>query len=675
MFLPTIKQLLTCSSKVLLLSLFMLLSSCGGGGMSGGLTGNGDVHGAGISVGTVSGTGARTPQVVGNFVTSCGIINSPGTYVLQNDVSSTGSCFFIGANNVTLDLNGHTITYDNAAPITVANGSFESALSGTWDTTSAVNASRFVGSFLASTVYDGTYSLKVATPTADQVIKQTGTITLQTNTTYSISGMYYNQVADTVSVEIGLLDTNDQVITGSNKIISNRTYRGSQFFNATYATGASTVTGKVYLKVSNAGAAPVGVVYFDDIKVQRHLVHGIQIGRGISISNTHHATDEPNGLSDVSGTIVTSSVSGGKILQGSDNGTYSDAIFVPGNSGTNFVIENIDITVQGANARPMTLDKCENANVRTNVIHHNTTTVTSRDNTDGASIFVSFASNGSKIYGNTITSSPQAGIVFSKSVVGSTLNQIYGNTITMQTKYTNDFAIWVTNALVHDNIIDCSSGNNSCRGIHIGVSTNISDGGAVYNNTISVQELARNQEYAGCELYGAYGIQIEDNTKNLEIYGNTVTAYAGECQAHAMRPAAEAIQSGNYMHNNIFTAITTGANIASSIFFEGGTDSLYTIINNTFVTNSRWIKTGDSNFNMTMTGNRWETSGTLNTPFHPFEINPYDSVTGQNTLTAITKFNGNTYGTGDQARFTGECWRSTYAMGACLAGSSITILP
>lgn len=45
-------------------------------------------------------------------ITSCGVLNQTSTtYVLQNDVSSTGTCFSIQASGITLDLNGHTVTY------------------------------------------------------------------------------------------------------------------------------------------------------------------------------------------------------------------------------------------------------------------------------------------------------------------------------------------------------------------------------------------------------------------------------------------------------------------------------------------------------------------------------------------------------------------------------------
>ena len=51
-------------------------------------------------------------------ITACGTLNRDNiTYVLQNDVSSTGTCFSIQGSFITLNLNGHTVTYNTADQI------------------------------------------------------------------------------------------------------------------------------------------------------------------------------------------------------------------------------------------------------------------------------------------------------------------------------------------------------------------------------------------------------------------------------------------------------------------------------------------------------------------------------------------------------------------------------
>lgn len=47
---------------------------------------------------------------------SCGPLKDAGaTYILDNDVSSPNSCFSVGADNITLNLDGHTVTYATAS--------------------------------------------------------------------------------------------------------------------------------------------------------------------------------------------------------------------------------------------------------------------------------------------------------------------------------------------------------------------------------------------------------------------------------------------------------------------------------------------------------------------------------------------------------------------------------
>ena len=51
-------------------------------------------------------------------ITACGTLNRDNTtYVLQDDVSSTGTCFSIQGSFITLNLNGHTVTYNTADQI------------------------------------------------------------------------------------------------------------------------------------------------------------------------------------------------------------------------------------------------------------------------------------------------------------------------------------------------------------------------------------------------------------------------------------------------------------------------------------------------------------------------------------------------------------------------------
>lgn len=56
-------------------------------------------------------------------VTECQLLDSSNTeYILQNDVSSDGTCFAVKGNNITLNLNGQTIRFYNPEPLDYSFG-------------------------------------------------------------------------------------------------------------------------------------------------------------------------------------------------------------------------------------------------------------------------------------------------------------------------------------------------------------------------------------------------------------------------------------------------------------------------------------------------------------------------------------------------------------------------
>ncbi len=69
------------------------------------------------------------------------ILNQAGaTYQLQTNLTTSGTAFRITQNNITLDLGGHTVTYDNANPITVTNAGFETGNTSGWNMSQAPGA-------------------------------------------------------------------------------------------------------------------------------------------------------------------------------------------------------------------------------------------------------------------------------------------------------------------------------------------------------------------------------------------------------------------------------------------------------------------------------------------------------------------------------------------------------
>jgi len=79
-----------------------------------------------------------TPTPAGNVISACGKITAPGTYTLDRDISAAQGCLVVSANDVTIDLQGHTVTYD-AQPAGFPNESFEDGFTD-WDVTAAPHA-------------------------------------------------------------------------------------------------------------------------------------------------------------------------------------------------------------------------------------------------------------------------------------------------------------------------------------------------------------------------------------------------------------------------------------------------------------------------------------------------------------------------------------------------------
>ncbi len=570
-------------------------------------------------------------------IASCGYLDQANTlYVLQNDVYSEGSCFFIVSPNITLDLNGHKIIYDNAPPIGSFGGDFEN--SGDWDLSYAPSASIESGTYINPvTVFSGSKSLRFAIPNSDQYVVSSRRIFLKADTAYSLSAMVYNQTDSNATAYVEIRGTSLQAsYTG-------KTWRGFQYIRAEFRTNSTPGAVVISAGIRGAESSNSGYLYIDDIRIQRTRVGGIIIGppdwQGTKL------------ISDAArfGNANSATVLNGSVKQGQGKSDFSPAILVTENSGTGWIVHDMTLTADGVNSRAFFSYNAINSKLYNNHIYNPQRAIVSRDQFDGAAVKIENGGYGTKIYNNTIHQGIQGGIRLLQKA-GGPQNEIYGNTISLQTKYTNDFAIVTNGSSVYENVIDCSGENDSCRGI---LASEGSASAKIYNNTIRVQELKRNQEYDGCETGGAYGIQLEAGSNAAVVYGNNVTAISANCESSALRLNAES-GKGNTIFNNKFTALTNGAARATSIKLDGTVANTANIHHNTFVTNHRWIYvSGSSVIEPRFFYNKWETGGTIPSTFHPFEINKWNSIY------FIGTFVGNSYGPGDRERFELEYFRTT----------------
>jgi hypothetical protein len=255
----------------------------------------------------------------------------------------------------------------------------------------------------------------------------------------------------------------------------------------------------------------------------------------------------------------------GKIVQGAAGAPFSDAIRFGSGSAKGLQINDVDITISGDSARALYTRYAKGgANIFRNTIHSNVRTIQSRHQLDGVAIKME-GDNTSGIapvlvHDNTILGSAQGGIILS-----APYSKIYNNNISLNSYYTNDFCVyaWSPNLEVYNNTCDNTQGTSMGRGIHIA-----SGGARIHDNVIKVRELARNAEYNGCVVGGAYGIQFEGATTNNEVYRNSVTAIASECEAATLRVSNMPNTVSNVVRDNEFTAIRVGTSTKAAVGFS-----------------------------------------------------------------------------------------------------------
>lgn len=504
-------------------------------------------------------------------------------YTLTENITANGTAIAIIAANVSLDLAGYTITYDNATPITVSNGSFETGSGGAatgWDFTNATNAARYDGDFLDNEIYDGSYSLRFAIVNDDEFVESTGTVTLEANTTYSLSAMFfYGAVNDYVWKDpagaTAYVELDNGVDDPTRASRNTSSGRGIQLKEATLTTGSANLNYTVRVGASHNAAVANRYWFVDDIKIQRTHTYGVA-----TQSYDWNQANYPGLTQYGSGTNAT--IVNGTITQGSDGATWGHGIFSQ-EALQKVTLGSLNITVNGANTSAIYGQSTGTAiyTIYGNTLTSNSLTVTSRDSFDGT---VVYGIQGT-IYGNTITNGPHAGIFVASGSPGARIaSNIFANTIQLKVRYTNSFAILAGyGSQIHNNIINCGTGEYTARGIGAGGELT-SATTKVFDNVISVQGLANNQEYGGQPIGGAYGIQLED-ASNTEVYGNTVTVNGNADVGYAFRYSADGYAAESVsVHDNTFQAISNGAHVACLKFSAMEADEL-AFEDNTLITN------------------------------------------------------------------------------------------
>ncbi len=299
------------------------------------------------------------------------------------------------------------------------------------------------------------------------------------------------------------------------------------------------------------------IVYAESPSTSPH--HGV-----ISGASWAGVEDNPLGGNDAG-----LAIRNGTIRQGAGGGERSHAIaFYQMNSTGHYDISNLEIEVSGNSAVNIWVADSAlrgNFDVHDNTLISNVTVIGNRHQIDGTLVRIARPGEYGPdlVHDNVLIGGAQGGII-----VRAAGSQVYRNDISQNGRYSNDFSVYAYGERVEvfENTIHPVSG----RGVHVN-----SPSCVVYDNDIDVTELPQNDEYGGCQLGGAYGVQLEDGARDVLVYANTIRARALECDAKAVRATNLTTGANNLVVENELIAERVGATSAradgiSVVIVDGG---------------------------------------------------------------------------------------------------------
>ncbi len=263
-------------------------------------------------------------------------------------------------------------------------------------------------------------------------------------------------------------------------------------------------------------------------------VYGIEHNACWDVS--HRARTVPCELKN---TGIGANIYGGTIVQSNRAPAFSHALFFGQDLRDNQTINIHDVTVtiqQPGTKGFHSVGQSGQIILEHNTIYDNVKTInypgqadiSARSAFQGQAIFIYSGTMQipNRIDNNKIVGSPQGGI--RDTSIGAT---IYQNDISQTSTYTNDFCVDVPGSgqQIYSNYCHPLNG----RGIHVN-----GEGSQIYNNLLVVTEAPVNAEYHGCEIDGAYGIQLEQDIQsagNVRVTGNQATLNTGACGGSDLR--------------------------------------------------------------------------------------------------------------------------------------------
>ena len=480
------------------------------------------------------------------------------TYVLQTDVGSESSAFIVTAANVTLDLNGHKVTYDQNTAPGVTNGGFESGTSATdipnWNVTGAPGAVRTA----AIRGYWGNWCLQVPVAAGASATILSDPISIP-KAGVDYCAMLQPKLTNTGTATLSVVDatTGAVLATGS----SSDPIRGT----LAYATFLPATTASVRIKmVVTAGAAAGLTAYLDHADMVRYSVVGI-----IASPAAYYVPAYLQAPGYEKAANVT--IKNGTITDGTGRSYADSPIYARGING--LTVDHVTMYSAGASTNQIEADNVTTPTVTNCTLTNAMDVIDDRMRAFAALRFMP-VSGVVTLNGNTIRGTQQNGIGvtgasylthgspgYFTNVSNITSATINNNDIRCDSSWTDSYGIGLSglhNFEIASNTIVPING----RGIYIDADAGITDTGTVHDNYVEARERA-NLEYSITDI-SATALRVRNGTiKNVTFTNNTFAAYTGPGMAWAAIGARISMING--------WDGSTGENTNSNDLFIGNT--------------------------------------------------------------------------------------------------------
>lgn len=588
----------------------------------------GDIAGTAISQSSFSAAGLLT------------LSSADTTYYLTEDIETDGSAIAVTASGITLNLNGKTITWNNATPISFANGDFESGATG-WDWTGTGNAGAGVDTLGTDTYvdlptaadhetgynsklcHDGVRSarFKAAACGDNAVVRyfESAEFTCATDKWYSVSFIhFYTNYGGTIpTLRVKVMNSGSAVATKTISQSSQTNYgvfnKGPAYHEVMFKAVASPATYTIRVEMEGTTGA-TGAWWIDAIQVNRGRTDCIAVGpthttynySGTSVTIGDQWQVFPNAQApewSSSANCGNLRVKNGSLVQGQDAGAWAAGLTSYWHASGANRLNRVTVEVSGRCAS--TISGYDGASVGNMVVQDCALTTS---NTVCAWREAWYGANAWNVQGTiertTLLGGAAAGVYTQASMAFA------ANTIRTQSRYTNQFA-FIGNKNLGGSISTCTLHNNTFNNTDGYYGRCISFGGAIQgtirDNVVAMTPSRLEAEYGGFYSSGEWAIQLEEqpNGATISAYNNTITCTgSGAATYNGNIPKVHALRINETANGGTINFYDNSVTVTASDTWQGYLVAPETIYSTTGLNlyNNTWTTNGGIAHARTLTG-------------------------------------------------------------------------